>query len=84
MGAATDLGEVGTVDRGDQKALRAILASAASEDTSTGIDGPRIDIISVVTEDDTYKQDVVELSDPATLEDHERVPVLPFATTHPR
>ena len=61
----------------DQKALRAILASAASGDDS-GIDGPQIDIIPAVTEDDAYRQDVVELPDSATLEDYERVPVSQF------
>ena len=61
----------------DQKALRAILASAASGDDA-GIDGPHIDIIPAVTEDDAYKQDVVELPDSATLEDYERVPVSQF------
>ncbi|KAI0716675.1 DExH-box splicing factor binding site-domain-containing protein [Earliella scabrosa] len=61
----------------DQKALRAILASAASGDDA-GIDGPQIDIIPAVTEDDAYRQDVVELPDSATLEDYERVPVSQF------
>ena len=61
----------------DQKALRAILASAASGDDAA-IDGPHIDIIPAVTEDDAYKQDVVELPDSATLEDYERVPVSQF------
>ncbi|KAI0703673.1 DExH-box splicing factor binding site-domain-containing protein [Cerioporus squamosus] len=61
----------------DQKALRAILASAASGGDG-GIDGPQIDIIPAVTEDDAYKQDVVELPDPASLEDYERVPVSQF------
>ncbi|RDX50771.1 hypothetical protein OH76DRAFT_1555561 [Lentinus brumalis] len=37
-----------------------------------------IDIIPAVTEDDAYKQDVVELPDPASLEDYERVPVSQF------
>ncbi|KAM5530280.1 hypothetical protein V8D89_016059 [Ganoderma adspersum] len=61
----------------DQRALRAILASAASEDDA-GIDGPQIDIIPAVTEDDAFKQDIVELPDPASLEDYERVPVSQF------
>ncbi|RPD75621.1 hypothetical protein L226DRAFT_485848 [Lentinus tigrinus ALCF2SS1-7] len=61
----------------DQKALRAILASAAPGDDA-GIDGPQIDIIPAVTEDEAYKQDVVELPDSATLEDYERVPVSQF------
>ncbi|TBU25907.1 DExH-box splicing factor binding site-domain-containing protein, partial [Dichomitus squalens] len=61
----------------DQKALRAILASASSGDDA-GVDGPHIDVIPVVTEDDAYKQDVEELPEPATLEDYERVPVSQF------
>lgn len=61
----------------DQRALRAILASAASGDDA-GIDGPRIDIIPAVTEGDAFKQDVVELPDEASLEDYERVPVSQF------
>ncbi|KAI8976591.1 DExH-box splicing factor binding site-domain-containing protein [Trametes punicea] len=63
----------------DQKALRAILASAASGGDG-GIDGPQIDIIPAppVSEDDAYKQDVAELPEPASLEDYERVPVSQF------
>ncbi|KAI0760320.1 DExH-box splicing factor binding site-domain-containing protein [Fomes fomentarius] len=61
----------------DEKALRAILASAASGDDA-GIDGPQIDVIPAATEDDAYRQDVLELPDPATLEDYERVPVSQF------
>ncbi|KAL7277274.1 hypothetical protein ACG7TL_009127 [Trametes sanguinea] len=65
----------------DQKALRAILASAASGGDG-GIDGPQIDIIPAapppVSEDDAYKQDVEELPEPASLEDYERVPVSQF------
>ena len=61
----------------DQRALRAILASAASGDDAS-IDGPRIDIIPAVTEGDAFKQDVVELPDEASLEDYERVPVSQF------
>ncbi|KAI0754431.1 DExH-box splicing factor binding site-domain-containing protein, partial [Daedaleopsis nitida] len=61
----------------DQKALRAILASAAAGDDA-GIDGPHIDVIPAVTEDDAYRQDVGELPEPATLDDYERVPVSQF------
>ncbi|KAJ8455491.1 hypothetical protein ONZ51_g12438 [Trametes cubensis] len=61
----------------DQKALRAILASAASGG-HLGIDGPQIDVIPAVTEDDAYQQDVAELPEPASLEDYERVPVSQF------
>ncbi|KAI0356016.1 hypothetical protein OH77DRAFT_1453735 [Trametes cingulata] len=62
----------------DQKALRAILASAASGGDA-GIDGPQIDIIPAApSEDDAYKQDVAELPDEASLEDYERVPVSQF------
>ncbi|KAI9065321.1 hypothetical protein FKP32DRAFT_1674958 [Trametes sanguinea] len=64
----------------DQRALRAILASAASGGDA-GIDSPQIDIIPAappVSEDDAYKQDVEELPEPASLEDYERVPVSQF------
>ncbi|PIL23369.1 hypothetical protein GSI_14680 [Ganoderma sinense ZZ0214-1] len=61
----------------DQRALRAILACAASGDDA-GIDGPQIDIIPAVTEDDAFKQDIVELPESASLEDYERVPVSQF------
>ncbi|CDO68666.1 hypothetical protein BN946_scf184790.g15 [Trametes cinnabarina] len=63
----------------DQKALRAILSSAASGGDA-GIDGPQIDIIPPppISEDDAYKQDVEELPEPATLDDYERVPVSQF------
>ena len=43
----------------DDKALRAILAGAASG--GDGLDGPQIDIIPAPSEDDAYKQDVQEL-----------------------
>ncbi|KAL1723792.1 DExH-box splicing factor binding site-domain-containing protein [Schizophyllum commune] len=59
----------------DQKALRAILASA---DGRTQEDGPVIDVIRPVSEADALKQDVDELPDQATLEDYERVPVSQF------
>jgi len=61
----------------DQKAIRALLASATSEGDQ---EGPQIDNIPVppVSEDDAYRQDVVELPDSATLEDYERIPVSQF------
>ncbi|KAL1681826.1 DExH-box splicing factor binding site-domain-containing protein [Schizophyllum commune] len=59
----------------DQKALRAILASA---DGRTQEDGPVIDVIRPISEADALKQDVDELPDQATLEDYERVPVSQF------
>ncbi|KAI4518671.1 hypothetical protein K525DRAFT_272432 [Schizophyllum commune Loenen D] len=59
----------------DQKALRAILASA---DGRTQEDGPVIDVIRPVSEAEALKQDVDELPDQATLEDYERVPVSQF------
>ncbi|CCL99577.1 uncharacterized protein FIBRA_01595 [Fibroporia radiculosa] len=60
----------------DQKALRAILASASDDPMS--LDGPHIDIIPTPSEDDAYRQDVVELPDSASLEDYERIPVSQF------
>lgn len=72
----TSVTEAKVEETDDQKALRAILASAASGDD--GIDGPHIDIIPAVTEDDAYRQDVDELPEPATLDDYERVPVAQF------
>ena len=60
----------------DQKAIRALLAGANGDGGE--LDGPQIDIIPVVTEDDAYQQDVVELPDSATLDDYERVPVSQF------
>uniref|UniRef100_D8Q9K7 G-patch domain-containing protein n=1 Tax=Schizophyllum commune (strain H4-8 / FGSC 9210) TaxID=578458 RepID=D8Q9K7_SCHCM len=59
----------------DQKALRAILATA---DGRTQEDGPVIDVIRPVSEAEALKQDVDELPDQATLEDYERVPVSQF------
>lgn len=59
----------------DQRALRAILASAAS---GGDIDGPQIEIIPPPSEDDVYKQDVEELPESASLDDYERVPVAQF------
>lgn len=63
----------------DTRALRAILASATSGDDPNE---PHIDAIPlaapVPSEDDVYKQDVVELPESASLEDYERVPVSQF------
>ncbi|KAH9919831.1 DExH-box splicing factor binding site-domain-containing protein, partial [Fomitopsis serialis] len=62
----------------DARALRAILASSAGEDP----DAAHIDAIPLAaptpSEDDVYKQDVVELPESASLEDYERVPVSQF------
>ncbi|OCH89626.1 hypothetical protein OBBRIDRAFT_732294, partial [Obba rivulosa] len=60
----------------DEKALRALLVSAADPSADTA----EIEAIPIppVSEDDAYKQDVVELPDPASLEDYERVPVSQF------
>jgi hypothetical protein len=64
----------------DQRAIRAILASATGE--ATPLDGPSIDIIpmasATVTEADAFQQDVQDLPDVATLEDYARVPVSQF------
>jgi len=68
----------------DQRAIRALLASAQGGDDP---EGPMIDIIPMAndssarrapTEDDAFKQDVDELPDVATLEDYERIPVSQF------
>lgn len=68
----------------DQRAIRALLASAGEDG---GSQGPTIDIIPmakrnlagpVPTEDDAFKQDVDELPDEATLNDYDRVPVSQF------
>ncbi|KAH9961353.1 DExH-box splicing factor binding site-domain-containing protein [Russula dissimulans] len=68
----------------DQRAIRALLASAQGGD---GPGGPMIDIIPMAndsstrrapTEDDAFKQDVDELPDQATLNDYERIPVSQF------
>ncbi|PCH35332.1 hypothetical protein WOLCODRAFT_139859 [Wolfiporia cocos MD-104 SS10] len=61
----------------DQKALRAILASANSDDPM-GLSAPAIAAIPTPSEDDAYKQDVEELPESATLADYERVPVSQF------
>ncbi|KAI0676406.1 DExH-box splicing factor binding site-domain-containing protein [Trametes maxima] len=61
----------------DQRALRAILASAAGGGDG-GVDGPQIDIIHAPSEEDALRQDVAELPDEATLADYERVPVSQF------
>jgi G-patch domain len=64
----------------DQRAIRAILASATGE--ATPLDGPSIDIIpmtsATVTEADAFQQDVRDLPDVATLDDYARVPVSQF------
>jgi len=68
----------------DQRAIRALLASAQDGD---GPEGPMVDVIPMAndssarrapTEDDAFKQDVDELPDVATLEDYERIPVSQF------
>ena len=60
----------------DQKAIRAILASA--DGPTTAIEGPIIDVIAPVTETDAYHQDMNELPDVATLDAYARVPVSQF------
>ncbi|THG96675.1 hypothetical protein EW026_g5200 [Hermanssonia centrifuga] len=60
----------------DQKAIRILIARGA--DGSSDFDGPQIDVIPVISEDEAYRQDVVELPDSATLDDYERVPVSQF------
>ncbi|KAJ8521191.1 hypothetical protein ONZ45_g2098 [Pleurotus djamor] len=57
----------------DQKALRAILAGVNGSE-----DNQRKNDVIPVSEDDAYKQDVVELPESATLNDYERVPVAQF------
>lgn len=68
----------------DQRAIRALLASANGDD---GHEQPTVDIIPTAngssvrrapTEDDAFKQDVDELPSEATLEDYERMPVSQF------
>jgi len=59
----------------DQKALRAILASA---ENGGEVEVPAISVIPTPSEDDVYKQDVAELPESASLEDYERVPVSQF------
>ncbi|KAM6502176.1 DExH-box splicing factor binding site domain containing protein [Amanita muscaria] len=59
----------------DERALRAVLASA--EGTETESSAIRI-IPTPITESDALKQDVAELPDVATLDDYERVPVSQF------
>ncbi|KAF8629260.1 hypothetical protein AX17_005839 [Amanita inopinata Kibby_2008] len=59
----------------DQRALRAVLASADGIET----EGSAINIIPVhISESDALKQDIEELPDVATLEDYARVPVSQF------
>ncbi|GJE98352.1 pre-mRNA-splicing factor SPP2 [Phanerochaete sordida] len=57
----------------DQKAIRALLEGASGEGK-----GPRVEIIPAPSEDDAFKQDVVELPESASLDDYERVPVEDF------
>ncbi|KAI0253495.1 DExH-box splicing factor binding site-domain-containing protein [Lactifluus subvellereus] len=68
----------------DQRAIRALLASANGDDDH---ERPMVDIIPTVdgssvwcapTEDDVFKQDVDELPSKATLEDYKRMPVSQF------
>jgi hypothetical protein len=64
----------------DEKAIRAILASANGEISHT--DGPLIDIIPLqpgsISEADAFQQDIHELPDVSTLEDYARIPVSQF------
>lgn len=68
----------------DQRAIRALLASAEGDD---GHEAPMVDVIPLTnggtarqgpTEDDAFKQDIDELPTEATLADYERVPVAQF------
>jgi hypothetical protein len=68
----------------DQRAIRALLASAEGDDDH---EAPLVDVIPLTnggtarqgpTEDDAFKQDVDELPSEATLADYERVPVAQF------
>jgi len=68
----------------DQRAIRALLASAEGDD---GDEAPMVDVIPLTnggtarqgpTEDDAFKQDIDELPREATLADYERVPVAQF------
>ncbi|GBE83840.1 Pre-mRNA-splicing factor spp2 [Sparassis crispa] len=69
--------EVKEEETEDQKAIRLLLARARSDD-ATGLDGPAIEAIPPPSEDDAYRQDVVELPESASLEDYERIPVSQF------
>ncbi|KAI0758564.1 DExH-box splicing factor binding site-domain-containing protein [Trametes elegans] len=69
--------EEAATETDDQRALRAILVSAAGGGDA-GLDGPQIDVIPAPSEDDAYKQDVEELPESAMLADYERVPVSQF------
>ena len=73
--AKTKADSVKPAESEDDKAFRAILASAAAGGNG-GIDGPQIDVIPAVSEDDAYCQDVEEVPDSATLEDYDLVLVL--------
>jgi hypothetical protein len=60
----------------DQKALRVILAESTGGTIGEGL---AVDVIPTpISEVDALKQDVVELPDPASLEDYTRVPVSQF------
>jgi hypothetical protein len=68
----------------DQRAIRALLASAEGDD---GHEAPMVDVIPLTNggtarqgpiEDDAFKQDIDELPTEATLADYERVPVAQF------
>ncbi|KAJ7497036.1 DExH-box splicing factor binding site-domain-containing protein [Mycena latifolia] len=75
---ATEMADVKTEvkeETEDQRALRAILASAEGIENTESMIGI---IPTPVSEDDAYKQDVDELPDVATLEDYDRVPVAQF------
>lgn len=60
------------VETEDQKALRALLSGTDSQQ------GPKVEIIPAVSEDDAYLQDVQELPESASLDDYDRVPVEDF------
>lgn len=83
VAGAKDAAEVKEEETDEERAIRAVLASARGE-TREG--GPHIDIIPAggnewgrrPTEDDAFKQDVDALPDEATLDDYERVPVEQF------
>jgi hypothetical protein len=68
----------------DQRAIRALLASAEGDE---GHEMPTVDIIPMTdgssvrcapTEDDAFKQDIDELPGEVTLQDYERMPVSQF------
>ncbi|EPQ57745.1 hypothetical protein GLOTRDRAFT_71596 [Gloeophyllum trabeum ATCC 11539] len=59
----------------DQRALRALLAEVKGEGSG---DGPVIEAIRPISEEEAYRQDVAELPDVASMEAYERVPVSQF------